>query len=133
MCEENCSNKFWCVSGFWFFVLFATSLVTMIFSILTPKDFKTFEYPKIIEKSEDFIQYNFLYNITFQKDLQLYDNYKSTIPSETKCYLGKCQRTFGYDATESCSKACKENLTECYYYFKKCKRFKCFIYDKEEP
>ena len=136
MLEEHCSNKFCCVTGFWIFGLFATSLLTMIFSILNPKDFRIFEYQNL-EDFEDFVLYDFLYNVTFQKEFSSFykfDNYKSILPSETYCYVGKCQFGSSYDIKESCSKACLKNLEECYYDpIFKCDSFDCFNYSYEVP
>ena len=131
MPEEYCSKKFCCVTFFWIFELFATSLLTMIISILNPKDFKIFEYPKNLEDFEDLVRYDFLYNVSFQKELQFYDNYKSTLPSKTNCYEGICQKGSNFVTTRNCSNACKNNLSECYDSKFKCDSFECFNYSYE--
>ena len=72
-----------------------------------------------------------MYEINFEKELQIYSDYSCSLTGKEKCYEGEYHLNSKYYYSNNCSKACMNNLKECFYKYQKCDYFKCNNYSWE--
>ena len=123
MCEQV-SGSFCFLTTFWIIIMFITTLLFMLFSILDPNPSKTFNHKELTNYKKT-IYYNFWYEIHFGKELETYSDYRSSLSVKEKCYRGQCRWGSNYYYTKNCSNACMNNLKECFYNDQKCDYFNC--------
>ena len=88
MCQKE-SENFCCVTALWVLGLFVTSLLTMIFSILNPKDYETFNNSYSSANYKNINIYDFLYDIDFQEEFQSFNSIKKWRNTEMIKYYNK--------------------------------------------
>ena len=69
--------------------VFVSALINMIFSIVNPKESKTFKYIEYLDYSKP-INYNFLMDLNFGSNLTDNNDYGFIGSLDNRCYLGKC-------------------------------------------
>ena len=126
MCEEISTNFFW-FTFLWITGLFTASLLNMIFAAITPKNNDTFKIPRMANY-KDIFKYQFLNDFKFGKDLADKNEFNTSLSIEIECYLGKCKSGYLTYKTENCSKACFNEVKDCYYKGKKCDENICDKY-----
>ena len=114
---------------FWIIGLIFTAIIYVIFSALDNKydAFKQIQLTNYKKKS----YYKFLYEIDFGEELKVYNDYSCSLTDLEGCYEGKCRFNYHYYHSNNCSKACMNNLNECFYNYQKCEYFECKKYDWE--
>lgn len=90
MCQKE-SENFCCVTALWVLGLFVTSLLTMIFSILNPKDYETFNNSYSSANYKKINIYDFLYDIDFKEEFQSYNSIKKWRNTEMIKYYNKTE------------------------------------------
>ena len=129
MCCPSVSGGFIALSVVTYVSVFVLTLLNMIFSILTPKQFETFKNVKYTNYNDP-VGESFLMKMEFGSDLIGDDNgygYGSTGEKTELCLRGRCTLS-SYNVYDvlNCSNACFANLAECYYSQKKCNKFDCY-------
>jgi hypothetical protein len=136
MCCPSVSGSFIAISVVTYISVFVLTLLNMIFSILTPKQFETFINVKYTNYNDP-VSASFLMNMQFGSDLVSDDDsygYGSTGKKEELCIRGRCTlSSYNIYNTLNCSNACFANLNECYYSETKCKEMKCEKYIWNDP
>ena len=90
MCEfKSVSSCFCALSSLLYISIFILTLLNMIFSIVNPKESKTFKYIEYLDYSKP-INYNFLMDLNFCSNLTDSNDYGFIGSLDDRCYLGKC-------------------------------------------
>jgi len=127
MCCPSVSGCFIGLSVVTYVSLFVLTLLNMIFSILTPKEFETFKYINYTNYNES-VEASFLMDMKFGPDLVGEGDdygYGSTGKKEDICIRGKCTINYSTYDVLNCSNACFENLESCYKAQTKCDKMTC--------
>lgn len=113
MCCPNVSGLFIAFSVITYVAIFTLTLLNMIFSIITPKQYETFQMVQYTDYKQPFT-YSFLVNLEFGENLVDQTNYGATGSIKSVCYTGFCTINSKKESSANCTKACFDSLNQCY-------------------
>ena len=113
MCCPNVSGLFITFSVITYIAVFTLTLLNMIFSIITPKQYETFKTVQYTDYTIP-VTYSFLVNLEFGENLEDETDYGATGSVTSVCYTGFCTIDGKKASSANCTQACFDSLTQCY-------------------
>ena len=125
MCENKYISTSFCIISTLTIIIFTVLIfLNMIFSVLTPDEFKTFKDVELTDYTK-LINYEFLLDMDFGTDLIETSDYGTEETFEDICYLGNCDINNNKIETYNCSLACLNSLEICFNNENKCEKKEC--------
>ena len=125
MCEEcGVSSSFCLISFLYFGGIFVASLLNMVNSINGNKYDITFKEAKLVNYKNRY-KTKFLFGFDFGKELSMKNDYNSSLKIEETCYIGTCISESESKQIKNCSKACFEQIKDCFNGEEKCYQNQC--------